>query len=170
LAFGCGNTLDIAAMTNAVNTVAQVIIAFCAFAALCLNFWKAPKPIDEKLLILRSLVELTAIAALVATGYFMIFTDRTVPVMIFAVYYLLVRYAVFAVSPDSLTRMGILVLATAAVFAGTAPFFQIQKASLNTVAKVQSAMIKDESRIISILERLVMPTASPSPSTTPHNP
>jgi len=78
---------------------------------------------------------------------------------------LLVRYAVFAVSRDSLTRSAILVLVSAAVFAGTAPYFQIQKASLNAMAKIQSEMIQNESRIISILERLPIPPASPSPST-----
>ncbi len=154
-----------------VDTVAQIIIALCAFAALCLNFWKAPKPVDEKLAILRFFVELSSIAALVATGYFMIFTDRIPPVTIFAVYYLLVRYAVFAVSRDSLTRSAILVLVSAAVFAGTAPFFQIQKVSLNAMAKVQSEMIYNDSRVVSILEKLTRtPTPSPSVSPVPHTP
>jgi len=161
--------------SNTVDTVAQVTIAVCTLALLCLNFWKAPKPVNEKLAVLRFLVELSSIAALVATGYFMIFTDYTPPVMIFAVYYLLVRYAVFAVSRDSLTRSAILVLVSAAVFAGTAPYFQIQKVSLNAMAKTQSAMIYNEGRMVSILEKLtktptLSPSPSPSPSPVPHTP
>jgi hypothetical protein len=153
-------------LNNTINSAAQVIIALCAVGALCLSFWKAPKPVNEKLAILLTLVDLSSFAALLATGYLMAFTDRTGLVAVFSLYYLIVRYAMFAVSP--LTRLTILTLVTAAVFAGTASFFQLQKVSLIAIGKVQSEMIKqdaamvdNESKIVSILQRIPIPPASP---------
>ena len=140
-------------VSNTVNTIAQVVIALCTLAILCLSFWKAPKPVDQKLAILRFLVGLSEIVAVVMTGYFIIFTERITPVTLCAFYYLLVRYAMFVAARDPLTRSAILTLVSAAVFAATAPVYQTLKISI----KLHSMTVQNESHIVSILERLPVP-------------
>lgn len=157
-------------VTNTINVVVGTVLALCAIGALCLNFWKAPKPVDEKLVILRSLVELSCVAAVVAICCLLMFSDRVGLLILFGSYPLLVRYAIFAFSPVLRVARKSLPLVVVAVFTITTPSLQNLKASvkvLSTIPEAQHAMVQNESHIVSILERLALTTASPSPSPTP---
>ncbi len=154
-------------VSNTISTVSQLILAVCALGALCLSFWKAAKPVDVKLRILRVLLELTCVAALLMCGYLLIATDRWGLASLCALYVFLVQYGIFLASPNPATRIEILTIILTAVFAGCIPLY----GAISAMLKMQSRMVHIEDRVVSVLEKLTTkPRPSPSPSAVPHNP
>src|SRR6266545_6983347 len=153
---------------NTIMVVATVIIALCAVGALCLNFWKTPKPIEAKLAILFILAQVTCTAAVGLACYFLIATDRIFPVFLCTLYNFLVQAALFGPwSRSPAFRAEFLAIVTAAL---ALAMFSVG-AFMKTWINIESRIVDTEATsFLFLVGYLIYPPASPSPpaSPTPH--
>jgi hypothetical protein len=116
--------------SNAIVAFGTIILALCAVGALCLNFWKSPKPVEAKVAIVRNLGQLIAIAAVIATCYFMTTTEQVGWPVLCSTVAFLVEFALFATSPYPVSRVEILTIAAVVLFTADVPVFTSAKAFL----------------------------------------
>jgi len=144
---------------NVIVAVGTIVLALCAVGALALSFRKAPKPLNEKVAIVRRVAFLTGVAAAIAAFYFLIATNNPTSVLLCAVSYFVVQVAFFApFSRSTALRGEIFSLLLAAVFFITFPMLAVMK-----------SMVKMDSDMVSIIRKVTdkLPP-SPSASQTPH--
>jgi hypothetical protein len=149
-------------INETINTVAQAVLAICAFAALCLGFWNSPRPGDQKKALLVLLAQLTALAAVSLCAYLLLATDNVLTASVLALYVFLVQSAVFSTLKGPITRFQILTMIVGAVFVGMVPLMGTSNALVRTQLEMETISI------VGKMAQRLRPT--PTPTSSPLRP
>lgn len=156
----------ILALAPEITAAATVVMAVMAVAALAVQFWASPKPLDAKFAILRTCTEISCLLALISGLVLIIAGAPALFAILLASYVLLAQSILFVTTGGYMNRYQVAAYVmgmSAAILLAVSSVTNFVEAQVKDVRQLQDGTIKVLEEMVKVLRSGSPPGPSPSP-------